>query len=1121
MTDQTEEQARRGRLSRRQFLTASGAGVAGLAAWSVLGTGRAAADTAPAFGPASRLVPFDSGWLFGGEAAPGGTQPGFDDSNFVTVTLPHTVAPLSWRDWDASSWEKVWIYRKHFDPPWDVAGMRVFLDFAAAMTHATPTLNGHDLADHLGGYLPFSCEITDQLMARNNILAVTVDSTFNLDVPPDRPAPANSTSVDFWQPGGIYRDVQLRAVPQVFLSDVFAKPTNVLDASSRQVVVECTVDAAVVPQGTAQVVVDLRDGSRKVASASVPLTIARPGQTTVTAALTGLSDITLWDVDDPHLYTVVATLMVNDAALHDYQVRIGFREAKFELDGFYLNGRRRKLFGVNRHQFYPYAGGAMPDRVQRKDAEILRRDLNCNMVRCSHYPQSEAFYDACDELGLMAWEEAPGWGYLGDDTWKALAYRDVGDMVRRDRNHPSVIIWGARLNETVDDVPFYTSTRDLAHSLDDSRPTVGAMAGRHNTTGYVQDVFSQNDYSNSTGPDGKKQPELMAPRTDRPYMVSEAVGTLSGPAIYFRRIDTQAVQQGQATAHGRVHNIAASDDRYCGVLAWSGYDYDSGSGNNYQEVKYTGVIDLFRVPKPGAAIYQSQVDPHTRPVIQPAFYWDFGPTSPITTLSSAMICANLDRLEIYVAGTHFATATPDTTNYGHLPYPPSFVDFSNVDGSTRPELRIDGYLGSTKVTSRSFSSDPSGDILSLTTDDGQLVGDGVDATRVVFRAQDRYGAPRPYVGGQVLLSVDGPAILIGDNPFAFADAGGVGAAWVRTLPNSPGTIRVRAGHPVLGTGEIAIRAVQSSPGGPPAPYGSLEVQASPTVVAAGTDTQLTATFTNQGNPNLDRVTLTIEVPAGWSASAITPATFQGVKSGQSVEARWRITAPADTPPGQPTVMVQASFSAGTQRGVTKAGTTLLVPYASLPAAFNNAGISDDSDIYAANFDGAGNSYSEQALTAAGLAPGTTIAHDGISFTWPDIPAGQLDNVVAEGQPILVSGSGNTLGFLGSSSPNNEGGAGTIYYSDGTTSDFTVTLDNYFNAPGPGNDIIATLPYINDTNPATNGGVAGKRNRTVYVFYAGVPITPGKTVQAVSLPTGGSIPASGRITGMHIFATGVG
>ena len=131
--------------------------------------------------------------------------------------------------------------------------------------------------------------------------------------------------------------------------------------------------------------------------------------------------------------------------------RIGFREASFQSDGFYLNGKRLQLFGLNRHQLYPYAGMAMPARVQRKDAEILKNEFNCNMVRCSHYPQSPAFLDACDELGLLVWEEAPGWHNVSvTPDWQNLVLQDVRDMVIRDRSRPSVVIWGTRLNETRD-----------------------------------------------------------------------------------------------------------------------------------------------------------------------------------------------------------------------------------------------------------------------------------------------------------------------------------------------------------------------------------------------------------------------------------------------------------------------------------------------------------------------------------------------------------------------------------------------------------------------------------------------------------------------------------------------
>jgi beta-galactosidase len=828
-------------VARREFLRAAAAGAGGVASWALLAArptaARAAAGpgggTAPAVahGPAGLTIPFGTGWLFG-PATPGSGDPGFDDSGLAQVTLPHTVTPLSWHEWDPATWESVWVYRKHFGAPPLAGRLRAFLDFEGAMTSAALTLNGEALPGHTGGYLPFTCEITDQLMPSGNVLAVTLDATFNQDVPPDRPAPFVSAKVDFWQPGGIYRGVHLRLVPQVFLADVFAKPVNVLDPAGRQVVVQCTVDAAVVPEGSLAVVTSLYDGGTKLATAQVPVTPDGPGLTVVTATLDGLTDITLWDTGNPKLYTVVSTLTVNGFGLHDFRVRTGFREASFGLDGFFLNGQRLKLFGLNRHQFFPFAGGAVPARGQRRDAEILRQDMNCNIVRCSHYPQAEAFYDACDELGLMVWEEAPGWGYLGDDAWKAHAYADIGNMIVRDRNHPSIVIWGARLNETPDDTAFYTSTNELAHSLDDSRPTVGAMTGGlHRDTNYQQDVFGQNDYTSTTGPDGVRQPGLMAPRTDLPYLVSEAVGALSGPARFYRRTDTQDVQQGQASAHARVHNIAGGNDRYCGLIGWAGFDYPSGNGNQFEGVKTPGVIDEFRIPKPGAAIYQSQVDPRTRPVIQPAFYWDFGPTSPVTALSAAMICANLGQLEIYVGGDHYATALPDTADFPHLTYPPFFADFTGVDGAGLPELRIDGYLGGTLVASRSFSGDPATDVLAVTADDHTLAADGADQTRVEFRAADAFGAPRPYVTGDVTLSVTGPAVLVGDNPFAFADTGGAGAVWVRTLPGRPGKVTVTASHPGLGSAAVTIRVLPAL-AAPPVSRGTVPGLVPPAPAAA-------------------------------------------------------------------------------------------------------------------------------------------------------------------------------------------------------------------------------------------------------------------------------------------------
>ncbi len=398
-------------------------------------------SSATAMPQPARSYQFNQNWLFGGVYVNGSEAPGYDDRGFARVTLPHTVAPLSWGNWDHASWEKVWIYRKHFDGS-AVVGGRVFADFDGVLASATVVVNGVTVSTHQGGYLPWSAELTGHLTPAGNVLAVIVDARL-LNVPPDNPE-RGAGYTDYLQPGGIYRDVTLRAVPDVFISDVFAKPVSVL-TPKRRVEVHATIDAATVPRGPVRVTAELLDGFHPIASASATATITASGTTTAKLTITGIGDVTLWAPDTPKLYTVRTTLSAIDAPAHTFEVTTGFREAVFRLDGFYLNGERFEIFGLNRHQLFPYLGMAASARLQRRDAEILRNELNCNMVRCSHYPQSPHFLDACDELGLMVWQEPPGWGYVGDDALQAIVLQNVHDMVVRDRNRPSVIVWGTRL----------------------------------------------------------------------------------------------------------------------------------------------------------------------------------------------------------------------------------------------------------------------------------------------------------------------------------------------------------------------------------------------------------------------------------------------------------------------------------------------------------------------------------------------------------------------------------------------------------------------------------------------------------------------------------------------------
>lgn len=797
-------------VSRRGFgrLGATTAGVFGMT--SILGKQATA-------GPARLDISLDAGWLFAGPLANQAEESSYT-GGFTEIDLPHSVANQSWRNWDPASWEARWLYRRIFDLPGQSRGWRFLLRFEGALTATTPIVNGHSLPNHLGGYLPFEYEITDYLRERDNRLDVVLDGRFGYDVPPDRPGEP-SNSVDFWQLAGLYRGVTLRVVPQCYLSDVFARPRHVLDPAARRLDVECTVD---VPEGVldtvrgaaARLELRLLDGKRLVARSSVPVALDSSGANKVSGGLTDLGDVELWSTGNPKRYQLVATLRVAGADVHDSRVMVGFRQAEFTSRGFFLNGRRLRLFGLNRHQFYPYVGGAMPARVQRRDVRILR-DLNCNMVRCSHYPQDPAFLDACDELGLLVFEEAPGWGYLGDEVWRERVVRDVRQMIVRDRNHPSIVLWGVRLNETPGDAELYTRTRRLAKELDGSRQTTGAViSDDYATDDFHQDVFACNDYGSQIISDGTRQPKLKPPRTEWPYLVSEAVGTLSGPAMFYRRIDPVVDQQGQAVAHGLVHDQAAADPRYCGALCWAGFDYPSGNGNQFEGVKYPGVIDQFRVPKLGAAIYASQVDPKHRVVIEPAFYWDFTGDHSVTTLgANALICANADRLELFLDDRPFATLSPDTSRFGQLDYPPFVADFRDVTGTGKPELRVEAYVGGRHLGSRRFSGDHSTDRLSLVADDRRLRADGSDATRVVFRAVDAHGAPRPSTQGSVRFQLSGPATLIGDNPFPLGETGGVAAIWIRSRRRYTGDAVLVAEHTSLGSARVTISVGTGSEGG--------------------------------------------------------------------------------------------------------------------------------------------------------------------------------------------------------------------------------------------------------------------------------------------------------------------
>jgi beta-galactosidase len=745
-------------------------------------------------GPQRAEYSLNEGWMFGEEL-----DKHLPLAATKLVNLPHCPVALSWQKWEPDSWQKVWIYRRSFSSPLQKKnGDRVFLHFDAVMTRAVMSFNGTKLDEHLGGFLPFDREITS-LMKDENVLELGVDGRW-LNVPPGG-GPKGPRSVDYLMPAGITRGVSLRVVPQCFISDVFAKPRNVL-TPQRNMEVMCTLDAKGAKPGGYTLRVSVMDGDEEIARQDAAVHVDGDGKTETKVVVTKLDKATLWSPEEPKLYGVRVALMDKENMLHEYRTRVGFRDAHFAVDGFTLNGKKTRLFGLNRHELFPYVGFSMPSRVMRHDAEMLKHKLHVNMVRCSHYPQTEAFLDACDELGIMVWQETPGWQYLGDDAWRAQVLENVHDMIVRDRNHASIIIWGTRVNESANDVPLYTKTNAIAKSLDDSRPVSGTMT-HYSTENWIQDVFAYDDYHQE--PDGSVG--IRPPLPNVPYMVSEAVGQYSyragtkGFGEIYRRAGDREISQAQAINHAEAHDRAARDTRNCGLIAWCAFEYAS-LDNGYLALKCPGVVDTFRIPKMGASFYHSQVSPEVHPVIEPSFYWDFGPEQKSGPGKKAAIFSNCDRLRVQVGNDAPKELHPDKDGFPNLAYAPFFIDLK-VDGSSKPELKIDGYAGDTLVLSRTFSSDRTQDKLAIAADDAAIHGDGCDATRVAFMVVDKYGATCGAMDGDVNVTMIGLGEMIGDTTFAMNETGGVGAVWVRAKARRA-MITVMASHPRVGRGSVKV-----------------------------------------------------------------------------------------------------------------------------------------------------------------------------------------------------------------------------------------------------------------------------------------------------------------------------
>jgi len=760
------------KLNRRNFLKTSAIGAAGISLLANSKNAFAAELIAlPNQISQRRIVPLNHNWLYGEKFTPETVQPKFNDKSLAVVNLPHTNKMMPLNGFDEQEYCFISVYRKKFKLPKGLENKRVLIDFGGVMTAARVYLNGQLIGENKGGYNDFSFELTKNLDFKGeNVLAVEVDSTERKDIPPF------GNLIDYLTFGGIYRDVNLRIVNETFIENVFAKPLDVL-TDNRKLNIKVFLQGN---QKNLKLTAELLDGEKIIASNSQNIS-----ENSNEINLTNLGNIELWDTDKPKLYNVRVRLFDGENLLDHYETRIGFREAEFTEQGFILNGKTLKLRGLNRHQTFPWVGNAMPARVQKRDAWILRKELKCNIVRTSHYMQSPHFLDACDEYGLLVLEEIPGWQHIGDKAWQDLSVRDVEAMIRRDWNHPSIVLWGVRINESGDNSEFYKRTNAKAHELDDSRQT-GGIRNKYDSE-FLEDVFTMNDFRFPIRP----------PRHPL-YLVTET----NGHMYPTKRADNVERIREHTHRHARFHDQIASDVQYAGGLAWCAFDYNThdyfGSGDR---ICYHGVSDIFRLPKPAAGFYRSQCEPSEEIVIEPAFDWAGGDEGDF--FQNALICSNCEKLKVYVAGNLVKEIEPDRQTYPHLKFPPFSVNVKFALLRKWGDLKIEGYIGGKLVGTRMMSGKGVDQKFIVEADDKQINADGIDMTRIVFRVADEFGNTRPFAFGVIQFSVENGEI-IGDNPFALI--GGQGAIWVRSTEKK-GVIRLSAKHARLGTKTVEVTAV--------------------------------------------------------------------------------------------------------------------------------------------------------------------------------------------------------------------------------------------------------------------------------------------------------------------------
>ncbi|MBN1309640.1 MAG: DUF4982 domain-containing protein [Chitinispirillaceae bacterium] len=732
---------------------------------------------------------FNLGWKYYQGDVNGAEAVSFGDGGWENAVLPHNTKWIT-PDNDEAYQGVAW-YRKHFTLSEDYQGRKIFIEFEGAMQQSRVWVNGESMGTYEGGYMGFVYDITDQVsLSGENVIAVRIDTRSNSNWAPGR------VDVDFRYYGGLYRDAWLHITDKLHVTHELFADTKAgggvfvtypaVSTSEATVNVKTQVINENGSAANCTVVSDIIDATGTVAgTATATSSIDASASKTFSQAIT-ISNPKLWNHLTPNCYTLHTTVKNGTATVDYLMTRIGIRRIDWtRSQGVKINNDFYKLRGTNEHQDIYGLGNALSDRAIFYEIKMIK-EAGFDFIRCAHYPHDPSLYDACDSLGILVMNCLTGWqSFPNNSSFKNNTYKECREMVRRDRNHPSVVIWETSLNESRYDDAWARTVHDIAH---EEYPGDQMFTNGYRTS--VFDVFS----------DAAAHDALYNERS-RPVIVAEygdwEYGGFTSSSRVLRE-DSDDKLLTQAYNHQHRMNMNRSYSWFSVDAFWCYGDYGSVLLDG---PFFGGCTDMYRLPKYSYYFFRSQRSPKDSipgvsmgPMVFIANRWQQG--SPTTV----KVYSNCDSVSLYKNGSLVATRGHDADDISNrLDYPPfTFNGVSFTTGTLRADGKIRGTVAATHsrttpeaaaaVQLRPISSEP-------------LFADGSEARLVWIDVIDAKGTVVPTSTARVNISVTGDATILG--PSTVTMKGGRLATWVRA-GTSDGSITVNATSNGLTEGSLEL-----------------------------------------------------------------------------------------------------------------------------------------------------------------------------------------------------------------------------------------------------------------------------------------------------------------------------